>query len=319
MAKPQSDEPFFIVGSDRSGTTMFRLMLNKHPRLHVPNESWFLIDLMDHLPASRALNEWEKMKACRLIMETPKWKGWQIADELLVNTIKQLQSPTLAGLIDALFRLDAGTKPRWGDKTPGYVTQISRLHKLFPEAKFVHLIRDGRDVCVSLRRTGWRGRLTWGIGNYWKHHVDAGWQQGLELPAGHYMEIRYEHLVADPESVLREVCAFLEEDFEPAMLDFYRDAWDHITPAEHHYHEKAARPPSQAYVNRWKTELSPWQTRIFEAAAASTLDRLGYRRRFRGRLVGTRVTLRVLAWAAQVSLPFRRKIGLHFPRLRKQL
>jgi len=216
--------PFFIVGSDRSGTTMLRLMLNVHSQVHVPRESWFLIELMDKLPLSGALTLQQVMQAGEIITQHRRWPDWNITDSALIAALEKLRAPTLAQLIDAVFRLSAqqDNKPLWADKTPEYVIRIADLHRVFPKAKFIHVIRDGRDVCLSLLKTGWRGQTIRQISAYWSDYVLRGHAASTPLGPDLYREVRYEDLVLDTEGELRSLCGFLNLSFEPQMLEFWK-------------------------------------------------------------------------------------------------
>lgn len=311
-------EPFFVVGSDRSGSTMLRLMLNEHSRLSIPPETWFLTDLMDVLPLDGPLDEGQRARAVSIIKSHWRWKEWGIADERLDACVRPLRSPTLAALIDSVFRLKSA-KPRWGDKTPGYVTELSRLHRLFPAAKFVHIVRDGRDVCLSLRQTGWRGDTTWSIARYWSEHVGIGFEQGRALPSHLYLEMSYGDLVRNTEQTLRRVCDFLGEDFEPGMLRFYENAEQETPARARKMHTKTLRPPRESDVDRWKRELGHVQVLIFEAAAANTMITAGQSLRFPVRARLAKPVLTLLDRVAIATLPLRNRIGLHFPKVRARL
>ena len=156
-----------------------------------------------------------------------------------------LPEPSLGELIGRVFQISCrrARKSRWGDKTPRYVTDISRLHRVFPGAKFVHIIRDARDVCLSLRQA-WRH--TWHYSaEYWSQTVRAGVAQGQSIGMDFYLEVAYEDLVRQPEPMLRRICAFLGEDFEPKMLEFHRQAAVNIAPWEKDLHAKTVRPPQE--------------------------------------------------------------------------
>lgn len=317
MTASGKNQPFFVVGSDRSGSTMLRLMLNEHSRLCIPPETWFLTDLMNALPIQRMLTRHEVEQALRIIRPHWRWKEWKIPDADLDACVQSLPSPTLAELIDAVFRLKSAPKPRWGDKTPGYVTELKRLHELFPGAKFVHIVRDGRDVCLSLRQTGWRGDTTWSIARYWNEYVGAGLQQGRALPAHLYLEVSYGDLVLKTEEALRMICGFLGEEFEPGMLRFYERARQETPGRAQPFHTKTLRPPRKSDLDRWKREMNQLQVLIFEAGAAEAMITAGQSLQFpiKARLVRPLFTL--IDRAAVATLPVRRKIGLHLPKARR--
>lgn len=316
----QRNEPFFVIGASRSGTTMFRLMLNAHSRILIPGETWFLSDLMDTLPRRDPLTTEQVDTAHRLITSHWRWKEWGIADERLRRAYGELAAPRLADLVRTLYALalEGTSKARWGDKTPGYVTEVHRLHELLPEARFLHLIRDGRDVCLSLKKTGWRGESTWEIARYWGAEVGRGLAEGRALPAGRYMEISYEALVLETERVLHDVCDFLGETFEEGMLSFYETATENIPDRAEGHLKKTRRPPRPTDVQRWKRELEPRKTMVFEAFAGSTLEDAGYERRYRKGLAAVRGFCHGFEGLATVTRPIRKRLGIELPGLRKR-
>lgn len=321
MIMHERDDPVFVVGSSRSGTTMFRLMLNCHSRLHLPPETWFLTDLMDQLPTDERLTPEQLDTALALITAHWRWREWGVPDQALRDAVVALERPTLAGVVDAMFRLPGGGKVRWGDKTPGYLVEIARLHRLFPRAQFVHVVRDGRDVCVSLRKAGWHGDVSWSIARYWNAHLLAGRQQGRALGDELYLEVAYRDLVLETEGTLRRVCAFLGEGFEPAMLAFYESADAHLPEAARikEFHGKTHRPPRASDLDRWRSELHPLHVLIFEAGAGEAMHAFGQSLRYPLAAALARPVFAVLGWAATASLPVRRRLGLHLPRLRRRL
>ncbi|WP_071590739.1 sulfotransferase [Synechococcus sp. PCC 7336] len=280
--------PFFIVGSDRSGTTMLRLMLNMHSRLRIPRESWFIPELMDSFSIDRPLTPQEVKDAFQLIANHRRWQEWEISNDELMAVLTNLNQPTLSELIDAIFRHCSNPlgKPRWGDKTPKYVHEVLRLHELFPNAKFIHVIRDGRDVCLSLGGVGWYGHSIEDIANYWSHSVTSGISAGNELGGKYYLQINYEDLVLKTEAMLKNICHFLGEHYEPELNHFYLKSSGEISPweKENSIHSKVSRPPSPSDINRWKTAMSKVHLAIFEAYAGSAMDTVGQKRYFSGLL-----------------------------------
>lgn len=311
--------PFFIIGASRSGTTMFRLMLNRHSQLYVPNESWFLIPLMNELPIGIPLNKSQLEHASDIMIPFMEKRDWNIKKSELLTIGNKLVNPTLADYIDSVYKY-LGNNLSWGDKTPGYLTEIKRLHNLFPKAKFIHIIRDGRDVCVSLRNTGWHGDVTWSIADYWSKSVATGCNTGRALPDDLYFEINYDDLVLNTEYVLKNVCNFLGIDFESNMLNFYEDANKHIAKnAPHEFHTKIKRKPQKNDTQRWTNEMSKTHLAIFESIAGDTMklaNQKPYYASWQRKPLGMAVS--IVNWVAEFTLPLRNKIGLHFPTLRKR-
>lgn len=216
-----SERPIFIVGCPGSGMTQLRLMLRAHPRVAIAPETRFLLGAYENRAAYGDLREPTNRQA--LAEWIVAGAGTRFADlGLDPRTVAaEIVSgpPTLGSAIGIVLRAYARRlgKPRWGDKRPGYVQHLDVLLRLFPNAQFVHVVRDGRDCVASLKRTSW-----WRMGTYhavatWTQAIDAGRAAARRLPADAYIETRYESLVADPEGELRRLCVFLEEEYAPAM------------------------------------------------------------------------------------------------------
>ncbi len=278
-----------IVGVPRSGTTLLRMMLDAHSELAVPPETGFLPALADLEPDSDAATS-----AWSIITGFHTWPDFQLdADALRTALERGPCSP--ADAARTFYRLYAERfgKARWGDKTPTYGSELDRISSLLPEARYVHIIRDGRDVMLSVRELWFRpGETVEACAEDWARRL----AQTLELGARarHYFEVRYEHLIAAPEETLRTICAFLDLRFEPAMLSYHRRAAARLDEHQARYAadgtlviSKAERvrnqrfvtePPRLDRVERWRKELTPDELRRFDAVAGEWLARLGYDR-----------------------------------------
>jgi hypothetical protein len=306
--------PFFVVGSDRSGTTLLRLMLNEHSMLHVPRETLFIIDLINALPLDRRLSNKERRLAFDIIVKNERWKDLEIQDNELWNNLQMLDRPYLREIIKTVFEISASRagKPVWGDKTPDYVKEIARIHEIFPNAKFIHVIRDGRDVCLSLLKRRWIGTWVPNIARYWSDCVYKGIAAGRNLPEDRYMEVYYEDLVLNSTQVLNNVCAFLGVEFEKQMLEFYESAAVNIAPWERDLHHKTMRPPKKDDLYRWQREANPLIIGSFEAFAGDTMDLVGQRRKYRGVKKVFPWSLAVLEMLARRSIKLGKRLNPAF-------
>src|SRR3954453_9696667 len=192
----------FVVGCSRSGTTLLRAFLDAHPLLAVPSESHFAL-----APDSRTVR--------RALRRDPWFGLWGI------------ETPGLRGLdaadaVRALFAAYAAAqgKPRYADKTPHYVSHLPALAARFAEARFVHVVRDGRDVAQSLLEVPWGPDTVQEAAAVWRRRVLEGRAAAPDLGAGRYREVRYEARVADPEAELRGLAAWLELPYDAAMLAY---------------------------------------------------------------------------------------------------
>jgi len=274
LAKP----PLFLLGSQRSGTTMLRLMLNNHPHLAIPHESAFITIYFRKLPQYGDLSE--RDNAWRLLDDVSQHplvrRGKLIVDR---NAILSRPIKTYRDFVDAIFQTyaEAIGKQRWGDKTPFYTQDIDIIRSIFSDAKILHLVRDGRDVVLSQKSIEWMSR------NLPKLVMDWQWKTTIAHKVGavlkdDFLEIHFEDLVRRPEEVLSAICNFIDEPYEPAMLHYSQRAAD-VVPAESlKWHRNSIRPPDPSQLNKWKTHLSKSERIIFEQLAGETLDLFGYER-----------------------------------------
>jgi hypothetical protein len=282
---PSSDgsagPPLFVLGCGRSGTTMLRLMLDAHPDLAVPWESHFIVSLWKDRRRYRTSSGYDAQHMARDIAGSPMFGQWKVPDQILWGRIDALERPGFADVIDAVFMSYADTKGkrRWGDKTPIYVRSIPMLSRQFPTARFVHVIRDGRDVALSYLSVPWGPNDIWRAARRWKQDVSAGRRHGVSLPPSRYLEVRYEEMIRDPRAVLVRICQVAELPFVEQMLEYHRDGSDRLASPEAHkpYHASASKPPT-AGLRDWRTQMSPEALVAFESVAGNLLEELGYGR-----------------------------------------
>jgi hypothetical protein len=181
------------------------------------------------------------------------------------------------GTVYAVYAHERG-KPRWGDKTPMYMQNLRLLERLFPDARFVHLIRDGRDAALSfLAMPGGIVTETWmhprtpaEFACQWRTEVAAARRLGRRVGA-RYVEVRYEELVADAETALQRVCAFAGLEYEPAMLDYAGNVDVSAKP-----HQQRLMQPPTTGVRDWRTQMSSADVAAFERVAGDLLREVGY-------------------------------------------
>jgi hypothetical protein len=276
----------FVVGVARSGTTLLRLMLDAHPELAIPPETGFGAVLRE-LTAVEARPA-ELVEALRRL---PTWPDLGFAQEDLLARLERVAPWSVADGVRTIYAAYAARhgKPRWGDKTPVHCRHMTELAALLPEARFVHILRDGRDVAASVKDLPIAPGDIDAIAEDWRDHIVDARRQAAALP--HYREVRYEQLVADPAGTLRELCAYLELEFEPAMLRAHEGAAQrHMEMPERHladgtyvtheernrWHGLTLQPPDPTRAGRWRTALRAEEAARFEAVAGPLLAQLGY-------------------------------------------
>jgi len=196
-----SDSPIFIVGCPRSGTALLRNLLRSHPHLAFPTESHFI-------PAYyRGYGDPRSAREARRLAESILRLYWVRIWKLSLRPGDFADCRSFREVVCRLFETFARQqgKRRWGDKTPHYVAQIPVLLELFPAAKILQIIRDGRDVALSWLKTRMEPRNLYTAARMWRELVRAGREAGARLPRETYLEVRYERLLAEPEQTMREV------------------------------------------------------------------------------------------------------------------
>jgi hypothetical protein len=292
MASAEAPAPF-ICGVARSGTTLLRLMLDAHPQLAIPPETHFLPDLISRM---ETLDDPAPADALAPIRDQREWDDFGFTESELLERFAALEPLSATTVARSFFEAYAERhgKRRWGDKTPMYVKRMATIEPVLPEARFVHLIRDGRDIALSRdeRRAG-RGLVgppVDRVARRWKRRIRDARRQAPQV--SHYIEVRYEDLVLETEPVLRRVCDFVELDFDPAMLRYHESAGERLAELDHdlpigdgevlaaeqrmHTHRLASLEPQASRVARWKREMAPGDRDAFEEIAGELLDELGY-------------------------------------------
>ncbi len=269
--------PVFVVGIARSGTTMVRLMLNRHSQLAIPPESHFLAALFREFDPSSILTPDAAARAIEVVTTSEHWqRDWQSTADQLQTAVGERTDLRLADFIRLTYEIETAPtgKPRWGDKTPAYLFQIPRLLECFPNASVLVTVRDPRDVYLSLRKQGWMGETKFEQEQYIARCGLKAKAFAERFGPQRIRVIRYEDLVADGEGTLRAVCEWLDLPFEPQMLEFHLDADAHVPSWEvtSGIHSKLDRPPTSTDVERWRDEISRREGAEVEAVCRSLIE-----------------------------------------------
>ena len=276
--------PFFIVGCGRSGTTLLRLVLSGHSRIEIPPETWFLLPLVSHLPLTDRLTPAQVEAAIVLITDDYRWPDMQITRDDFAAWARALPDPRIATLMGLIYdeHLRREHKPRFGDKTPPYIDILPQIATIYPDARFIHVIRDGRDVATSFIDAHFNGGV-WDKEFEWRRAVRLGLAYRASPLADRILEVRYEDMVQDLEATTRRVCDFLGEAFEPGMLAFQGLIERKVPARERVVHRSLDRPVSGRAVAVWRHRLSISELFLIESCIRAELVALGYQPRFRGR------------------------------------
>jgi hypothetical protein len=272
------ERPIFVIGAPRSGTTLLRVMLAGNPRIYIPPESDFIPKLFLGRPRT-PMTPQRARKAIETIVAEYKrffreWRTEPLDPDAFVDQLPDLTPATfLNSLYSAYAALYGAT--RWGDKSPIYTHHVPLLAEIFPDAQFVHLIRDGRDAALSTLAT-YPDRFyvdLYFAARSWRSRVTASRAAGAVLGDARYLEIRYEDLTGDPERVLIEVCEFLGEMYDPAMRESHKLGRELLRAEKRH---APVLEPVHANSDRWRREMGIADQRLFQAVAGDLLHELRY-------------------------------------------
>lgn len=271
----QDESPFFIVGLPRSGTKLFRDVLRGHGRVRIPAvETNFL---------PRWADRWHEFGDLSDPARFAEFYRWNLRAPYFLYTSRHprgvigeqewftsCRAFTLPEVFEALLRRDAdaprGAGLHWGDKSPEYVNHLDLLGRLFPEARFVHMIRDARDYCLSLKRRN--GASIDRAAQLWVDGVSKARADGRAL-GERYLELKYEDLITRPEEELRRSCAFLGLEFERDLLTL-RFSTEHTGAAA------GAREIVADNAGKYREQLTPAEVTRIERIAGPSLRELGY-------------------------------------------
>ena len=244
MAADPDHQVVFIAGALRSGSTLFRIMLNQHPAISNPGEFDFLFDGDHEGPGTGSPVEYrEQLRHDRIFLS---------------HNLGLRNLPDVRSQIEDLV-----TQVR----QPGNLLTLNihrnfeRALDVFPNAKFIHLLRDPRDVARSSIYMGWVGNVYYGV-DHWISTERSWGDIKHMLMDSQFMEIRYESLVKDTEITLSKVCAFVGVPYSDAMLKFPDDS--------------TYGTPDPAFAEQWKKKLSTREIRLVEYKAGGLLIERGY-------------------------------------------
>ncbi|MBI4794954.1 MAG: sulfotransferase [Deltaproteobacteria bacterium] len=277
------EKPIIMVGAERSGTTLVMAMLGCHPRIAVPEVVWYYSRFRPYLFTYGDLSVEENFRTLAEEMvfglKTAFW-GMKVNPRTIVDEIiADVKERSFAGIYCAMherFARQAGNRPRWGEKTPYNLFFVKEIKEDFPNAQFIFITRDGRDASADYLHSMFGPTNIFCAGEIWKMCQNAVKPWREKLGPGDWLDVKYETLVREPEKVLREICDFLGEKYDPAMLDFYQTDLAKARGATRD-HKPLGHAVSDEYIGIYKEYLSLREQRIFAGVAGKELEEAGYR------------------------------------------
>ena len=257
-------------------------MLDNHPQLAVANDTHFITRA-----AKRILRkDSQPLLTPELIEAVLSYRRFYRMglDENEVRSAAE-NCLTYAEFVGRLYALRGQKKQKRlsGEKTPDYCRKIPQLHQLFPDARFVHIIRDGRNTALSTLNwaTESKGPGKWSLWNkdplgtcalWWRWQAGSGQSAGQELGSKHYFHLKYEDLVAEPESRLEAIARFLDIPYSDDMANYHAGKTRHQPGLS----AKSAWLPPVKNLRDWRTSMSAEDAAVFEGIAGGLLKENGY-------------------------------------------
>jgi hypothetical protein len=277
--------PIFIVGANRSGTTLLRLLLNAHSAVAIPDEiNYFYgfdwtVSYHNWRTPSLSPDAYEAFVDRFLAANAPNVPGLDgpALREKILSRPANLRRP---------YRLllqgwaDLHDKARWGEKTPGNIYHADLLRDMFPDALFVHVVRDPRGGVASMNRVSFFPDDAV-LNALNRHKVMTHGRAFLHrsIPSRQRTEVRYEDLVSAPRETLRRLCRFLDLPYEDQMLRFHVDAERFMTEAaSSSFNAAATTPITREHAGRWRTDLSADEIASVELLCAREMAEFDYPR-----------------------------------------
>ena len=300
--------PFpFVVGCHRSGLTLLRAMCESHPDMAVAPESGFLLTARPARP-----DAFTPTRFVEQIYADAQFRRWGVSRAAVELSFHATPPRTYVDAVRHVYTLWAAQRgrARYGDKTADHVLGLATITTLFPEARVVHMVRDGRDVAASILELGWSDTIEHAA-LHWRQRVLQGRQARDLLDPDRYHELRYEDLVMQPEPTLRKMCAAIGLPFHPAMLNHQRAAATVARTEPPANRNRYLGRPVMPRLRDWRRDLPAAAVDRFEVVAGDALAELGYELRnpsSQKQALGTRLAAR-RQWLSWHSQRIRRRGG----------
>jgi hypothetical protein len=253
----------FIVGKERSGTTLLQVMLNAHPAISAPPESRFIILLYRKYGKLRTWTTSTVKAFCDdLFRERLFREFWKVDREALEADLRltlEKASFSLFCRIVYAHAFPGKNAAVFIDKNPVYYFFLTELQEIFPDAKFIHLVRDYRANILSHRQV-FQLKSSRDIAFKWLY-VNRRIERLKAADRLRFFTLKYEDLVAAPETELRGICSFLGLPYDEAMRDHVKSIYPSFREQDGRQfskiHGSLFAPVSGAHVDKWRSELSP--------------------------------------------------------------
>lgn len=262
----------FIIGAQRSGTTLLRLILNAHSQIAVSGEAEFLMSFLKRKYLNHRISG-SLLKT--FFNDCVSLKSSYASFAGFFSQLTQREKLTLRDLVDDMFSSYCRSEGKyiWGNKTTSFFRKIDILFDLFPDAKFIHIVRDGRDVFDSRRKMNPVDSNAAVAALDWDYNLYKVEKSFRKILPNNKITIHYEDLLDDPETTIKSVCSLIGVEYEANMLGFYKTS-SHYTASQHS--ELIFKPLNKNNKYKWRKNLTYREVKIFDLLARHYLRKYNY-------------------------------------------
>jgi hypothetical protein len=278
---------FFVLGRPRTGTTLLRSLFDAHPNVQIPWECQFVLNLY---PKYGKLEHWSTETLEQFyeeLLEQWQFSAWNTDHEKLKTDLLACKGGnTYANICRVVYLNNISFYPKEdirliGDKNPGYSIYPDRLKEIFPDARFIYILRDYRDNFHSIKNIDFELPIVSVVVYKWKHFYKKALQASKKYPDS-YRIVRYEDLVDEPEKNLVSLCEFLNLPYVPEVFDFYKmkPQAEQVYPEKilKKHHKSLFNPVNKSRIGLWKNSMTSRQVKIADHVAGKYAEMAGYER-----------------------------------------
>ncbi|WP_020529670.1 sulfotransferase family protein [Flexithrix dorotheae] len=264
--------PLIIVGLPRSGTKLLRDLLNQNPSISIPEgETHFIPALIKKFKGNPPKNQEELTRFFKMFTQVNfyhrmKKLGIELPQKQFLNSVNQQSWESIFGFILRFYSPKGLESKIYGDKTPQYLRYLELLKQTFPKAKFIHIVRDPRDYCISIKNI-W-GKNMFRAAYRWKTEIQQAHFTSEKFPDD-FLEIQYEKLLENPEKIMRKICDFVSCSFDENMLSLAK-------PAENYGDAKDSLKIVSGNFMKYKSRLKTNELKKIEEIAFNQIVKSNY-------------------------------------------
>lgn len=280
MAAACSTSPIFIIGTERSGTNLLRLILNAHHNVAVPHPPHIMKYFSPLEPLYGDLTVDRNFRllirdVCKMVELHPYPWDIRLSPQKIFSGA---QDRNLISIYFAIYDqyLAASGKQRWACKSTFMIEHVAEVLRYHPHARFIFMVRDGRDVAVSAKYSIFNHYHAYYSARRWQREQRLGLDWLSQLPAEQIMLLKYEELIVNPAAVTKRICNFLGEDFEEEMLRYHHSKEAQKSGSLSVSWQNTSKPVLSANKEKFRSGLSEKEILLVETIAVNELVELGY-------------------------------------------